>query len=128
MVSDVFTKKNGLCCCMTSEYSAQFCFEVCFMTVKSHQVFKALVFQQSLYCLSSKKALCSKICSRTYRISLLQLLLFYTHYQYYTNLEFPDTNFCYCGSFNHEYARWLSQSLANLRQHPKYLHLSLPNL
>ena len=38
-----FDKKNGLCCCITSEYSAQFCFTVCFTAIKSHQVFKALV-------------------------------------------------------------------------------------
>ena len=41
-----FEKKNGLCCCTTSEYSAQFCFAVCFMAIKLHQVFKALVLLQ----------------------------------------------------------------------------------
>ena len=84
-------------------------------------------FQRSLYYLNSKKALCSDIYSRIYPTSTT------TPSQYrLPKLHKPGIPMrpilSSSGSFNHECARWLSQSLTNLRQHPRHLHLSFQNL
>ena len=74
-------------------------------------------FQRSLYYLNSKKALCSEIYSRIYPTSTTTPSLYglpKLHKPGISLRPFLSSS----GSFNHECARWLSQSLANLRQLP----------
>ena len=74
-------------------------------------------FQRSLYYLNSKKALCSEIYSRIYPTSTTTPSLYGLPKLHKPGIPLRPI-LSSSGSFNHECARWLSQSLANLRQHP----------
>ena len=74
-------------------------------------------FQRCLYYLNSKKALCNEIYSRIYLTSTATPSLY--ELPKLQKPEIPLRLILFSsGSFNHECARWLSQSLANLRQYP----------
>ena len=74
-------------------------------------------FQRSLCCLNSKKALCSKIYSRIYPTSTTTSSLYGFPKPHKPRIPLRPI-LSSGGSFNHECARWLSQSLENLNQHP----------
>ena len=74
-------------------------------------------FQRSTYYLKTKKALNDGIYSRIHPTSTTTPSLYGLSKLHKPGVPLRPILFC-CSSYNHECARWLFQSLVNLRQHP----------
>ena len=74
-------------------------------------------FQRFIYYLKTKIALSDEIYSRIHPTSTTTPSLYGLPKLHKPGVPLRPILSC-CGSYNHECARWLSQSLVNLRQHP----------